>query len=130
MKLEGLTINFLGDSITEGYGTTGPDKVFHQVIEKDYKLKKAYNYGVGGTTIANQTNPSASTIWDYNFCVREDIMQKNADAVVVFGGTNDFGHGDAPFGKLDDNDNTTFCGGVNLLINKLKKIFQMQKLFL
>lgn len=34
MKLEGTIINFLSDSITEGCGTTAPDKVFHQLISE------------------------------------------------------------------------------------------------
>ncbi len=32
MELKDLKINFLGDSITEGHGTTGEGKVFHQII--------------------------------------------------------------------------------------------------
>ena len=54
MELKGLTVNFLGDSITEGHGTTGVDKVFHQIIKEKYNLKYANNYGMGGTQIARQ----------------------------------------------------------------------------
>lgn len=124
MNLEGLTINFLGDSITEGYGTTAGSKVFHQLIKEKYNMKHAYNYGVGGTRIARQTVPTKeSTKHDLTFELRADIMDRNADAVVVFGGTNDFGHGDAHFGTIDSTDTYTFCGAVNSLINKLKKDF-------
>ena len=129
MKLEGLTINFLGDSITEGCGTTGPDKVFHQLIKEKYNMKHAYNYGVGGTRIARQVIPEkVNTRWDLNFELRADIMDRNADAVVVFGGTNDYGHGDAPFGTIDSADAYTFCGALNSLINKLKKDFPNKKI--
>lgn len=129
MKLEGLTINFLGDSITEGHGTTAPEKVFHQIIKEKYNLKYAYNYGVGGTRIARQVVPEKEcTIWDLNFELRADIMNRDADAVVVFGGTNDYGHGDAPFGTMDSEDVYTFCGGVNSLINKLKNDFPNAKI--
>lgn len=41
MKLEGLTINFMGDSISEGHGTTSLDKVFHQIIKEKYNMKQA-----------------------------------------------------------------------------------------
>ncbi len=129
MKLEGLTINFLGDSITEGCGTTAPEKVFHQVIKEKYNMKYAYNYGVGGTRIARQIIPTKeNTKYDLTFEVRADVMERNADAVVVFGGTNDYGHGDAAFGTIDSEDPYTFCGAVNSLINKLKSDFANSKI--
>jgi len=55
-------------------------------------------------------------------------MDRNADAVVVFGGTNDYGHGDAPFGDVDSDDIYTFCGALNSLINKLQKDFKKAKI--
>lgn len=129
MELKGLTINFLGDSITEGRGTTGEDKVFHQIIKEKYGLEHAYNYGIGGTRIARQIVPSkVKPRHDLTFELRSDIMDRNADAVVVFGGTNDFGHGDAPFGNVDSEDIYTFCGAVNSLINKLKRDFSNAKI--
>jgi lysophospholipase L1-like esterase len=47
-------------------------------------------------------------------------MDPNADIVVVFGGTNDFGHGDAPFGTDQDETADTFCGALHVLYRKLK----------
>jgi len=120
MKLEGLTINFLGDSITEGCGTTSPDKAFHQLIKDKYNLKYAYNYGVGGTRIARQFEPSkGDTKYDLTFEIRAEVMDKNADAIVVFGGTNDYGHGDAPFGRFEDREETSFYGACHVLMRKL-----------
>ena len=58
MKLENLKITFLGDSITPGHGTTADDKIYHQIIKRDYNLADAYNCGIGGTRIAKQTSPS------------------------------------------------------------------------
>lgn len=129
MELKNLTVNFLGDSITEGYGTTAQDKVFHQIIKEKYNMKFAYNYGLGGTRIARQIVPSKeSTKYDLTFELRSEIMDQNADAIVVFGGTNDYGHGDAPFGTLDSEDKYTFCGAVNSLIKTLKQNFPQAKL--
>ena len=129
MELKNLTINFLGDSITEGHGTTAPYKVFHQIIKDKYNMKHAYNYGVGGTRIARQIVPTKeSTKFDLTFELRSEIMDKNADAIVVFGGTNDYGHGDAPFGTLESEDIYTFCGAVNSLIKTLKHNFPNAKL--
>ena len=38
------------------------------------------------------------------------------DAVVVFGGTNDYGHGDAPFGSFEDKTAATFCGATRFMM--------------
>ena len=35
-------------------------------------------------------------------------MDSDADVVVVFGGTNDFGHGDAKLGTFESRDPYTF----------------------
>ena len=65
MKAENLVINFLGDSITQGCGTTGPDKAFHAVLAKEMGFT-ANNYGVGGTRIANQ--PGGVADFSEYFC--------------------------------------------------------------
>lgn len=129
MELQNLIINFLGDSITEGHGTSAQDKVFHQIIKETYNMKHAYNYGLGGTRIARQIVPSKiSTKHDLTFELRSETMDPKADAIVVFGGTNDYGHGDAPFGTPDSEDIYTFCGAVNSLIKTLKQNFPQAKL--
>ncbi len=123
MKLEGMKFNFLGDSITEYYCASAPENAYHQVIMRKYGLAKAMNYGVSGTRIARQNAPSEKTSYDYTFEMRADIMDRDVDAVVVFGGTNDYGHGDAKFGSIDDECVNTYCGAINSLITKLKKDF-------
>ncbi len=129
MKLEGLTVNFLGDSITEGHGTSAANRVFHQLIKEKYGLSHAYNYGIGGTRIARQIHPTSdSTKWDLTFEIRAEIMDRKADAVVVFGGTNDYGSGDAPFGEYGSDDIYTFCGALNSLIKKLMRDFPNSKI--
>lgn len=122
MELRGLTINFLGDSITEGHSVEDiPNHRFDNVLKARCGLKEARNYGVGGTRIAHQFRPSAEARWDLNFCGRAEKMAPDADVVVVYGGTNDYGHGDAPFGKLGDRDRGTYCGAVWWLMDRLKK---------
>ena len=46
-------------------------------------------------------------------------MDPDADLIVVFGGTNDFDHGDAPFGTFEDRTNDTFCGALHVLCRSL-----------
>ena len=117
MDLNGKKILFLGDSITEGCGASDVSKCFVSLIaERENAICK--NYGIGGTRIAPQKNLAEGEV-DRYFATRVDDMIEDADVVVVFGGTNDFGHGDAPFGKIDDTDERTFCGAYHHLCRKL-----------
>lgn len=77
------------------------------------------NYGIGGTRIARQSKQSAEERWDKDFCSRVSTMQNEADAVVVFGGTNDYGHGDAPTGSMNDRTPDTFYGALHTLYSSL-----------
>ena len=43
----------------------------------------------------------------------------DGDITIIFGGTNDYGHGDAPFGSFTDRTEQTFCGAVHVLCEKL-----------
>ena len=46
-------------------------------------------------------------------------MDDDADAVVVFGGTNDYGHGNAPLGCFTDRTPETFYGACHYLFSGL-----------
>lgn len=117
MELKGTKINFLGDSITEGAGTSSHDKMFTMLIEREYGAI-CQNYGIGGTRIARQKTPTEEK-WDRDFISRVPEMDNDADIVVVFGGTNDFGHGDAPLGTMDDRTPYTFYGALHCLYTAL-----------
>lgn len=119
MKLEGIKANFLGDSITEGAGVRDIKDAYWNVLKDRYGLAVARGYGIGGTRIARQQAPSENSKWDLDFCSRVDEMDPDADLVVVFGGTNDFGHGDAPFGTNDDRTENTFYGACHVLMRSL-----------
>ena len=121
MELQGKIINFLGDSITEGVGVDNPDNIYHQRIKSQYGLLRANNYGIAGTRMAKQRVPSAIPSFDRFFASRIDELDPNADAVVVFGGVNDWIHGDAPCGKMTDRTADTFYGGLHVLYEGLIK---------
>ena len=107
MKLNGATVNFLGDSITEGVGASCECNRYTDVLAREFGLLRANNYGVSGSRIARQTVMTDEP-HDRDFCMRMSEMDENADAVVVFGGTNDYGHGDAPLGVPSDRTPFTF----------------------
>lgn len=118
MHLQGKTILFLGDSITQGCGASTPENGYVSVFQR---LSHAHvvNYGISGTRIARQKNLSENSDFDQNFLQRADTMQPNADVVVVFGGTNDFGHGDADLGDFQSRSEYTFYGAMHQLCEKL-----------
>lgn len=122
MELKGTAINFLGDSITEGAGTSGIGKRFTDILSSEYEII-SFNYGIGGTRIARQQNPSTEPVWDRDFISRVDEMEESSDVVVVFGGTNDYGHGDAPIGNFNDRTPDTFYGALHTLYTKLIEKF-------
>lgn len=129
MDLRGKKIVCLGDSITQGAGATKKENVYLEVCAKKLGAK-AVNFGVGGTRIAPQITPSAEAFCDEYFLLRAKKMDKDADLVVVFGGTNDFGHGDAPFGRIGDKDPATFCGAYDALIEYLMATYGKEKLII
>ena len=121
MELKGKTIDFLGDSITEGVGVTDwANNRYDNVLKKSCSLAATYNYGIGGTRLAHQRTPSEKPRHDLCFCGRVYDLNTDADIIVVYGGINDYLHGDAPFGQFGDTTPATFCGAVYFLMNFLR----------
>lgn len=112
-----LKINFLGDSITEGHGVEASESFVGLIAAQTGALCR--NYGIGGTRIAKQRIPSENPRWDLDFCSRVEQMNPDADIVVVFGGTNDYGHGDAVMGTMTDRTPNTFYGALHTLYTSL-----------
>ena len=122
MELKGKKINFLGDSITAGVGVPEPDGVlqmeyaFISLVAKKTGAE-CRNYGKGGTSIVKLT---WSERVDFNH--RADEMDRDADLVVIFGGTNDFGHCER-IGTPQDRTIDTFYGAVYSLFYKVVEMF-------
>lgn len=118
MELHHAKIAFLGDSITFGHGTTCQDARFtHLIAVREGAVCE--NFGISGTRLARQKKPSADPNFDRYFLSRVEDMPADADAVVVFGGTNDFGHGDAPLGEMADRTLDTYYGALHLTMQAL-----------
>lgn len=125
-------MNFLGDSITEGVGVEDcANNRYDNIIRKKCKLKAVYNYGIGGTRIAHQSKPSDKLRYDLCFCGRAYDLNPQSDIIVVYGGVNDYIHGDAPFGKIGDTTPAMLCGGVEFLMRLLKELYpEAKKIFI
>lgn len=117
---------FLGDSITEGAIVTSPEKSYVSTVQH-LTGYKCINEGISGTRIAKQTKLSTEDpLFDLDMSTRVNYLP-DADFAVFFGGTNDFGHGDALLGKKDDTTNDTFYGAVKLTFDALIKRFGIEK---
>ena len=114
-----MKLAFLGDSITEGYGASAIDLRYVEQVKKLLGAE-VINYGIGGTRLARQlARTSSSHAHDVDFNMRTPLLDKTADKIFVFGGTNDYGHGVAPIGNVGDYDAFTFHGAINMLFSTL-----------
>lgn len=125
MNVKGFKVNFLGDSITEGVGVSDiPNYRYDNYIAKMLGFSKVNTYAISGSRLAHQSYPSANPRYDLCFCGRAYGMDTSADMVVVYGGVNDYIHGDAPFGVIGDTIPSTYCGGVYFLMNYLRENYK------
>lgn len=122
-----MIINFLGDSITEQHCASCYEKCYVSLV--GFKLgAQVNNYGISGTRIASKIVTDLVNDQNNYFALRVDKMDPNADYVFVFGGTNDFGHGSAPIGEINDTTVDTFYGAMNHLIETLLKKYKKNHL--
>ena len=122
-----MKINFLGDSITAGAWLTSPDDKYTVLLCEKLGATEN-NYGISATRIARQTKPSENRSFDQDFLSRLSSLDETADFTFVFGGTNDYGHGDAPLGNADDKTPYTFYGAMNIMTEYLVGKFGKNKL--
>lgn len=123
MDIKGYKVNFLGDSITEGSGLTDMNDRYDKIVADNLGIAKINNYSISGTRLAHQSRPSIRPRYDLCFCGRAYDMDHTADMVIVYGGVNDYFHGDAPFGEMGDTIADTYCGAVYFLMNYLRETY-------
>ena len=122
-----MKLLFLGDSITQGVGASAPELCYVSLVGKRLGCE-VINYGVSGTRIGRQKYIFGTSIWNYDFRLRAEIMEDSADRVFVFGGTNDFGHGALHLGTPSACESGTFCSELRLLIECLIEKYGKEKL--
>ncbi len=120
MELKNKVIAFLGDSITQGVGVTNIENKYDIRLQKRFDFKRR-NYGLSGTRLAYQSTPTLDNPqFDLYFAGRAQPIPEDNDLIVVFGGTNDYGHGRALFGTFENKTPETYCGAIRFLIKILK----------
>ena len=107
----GRSAVFVGDSITAGSGTT---KTYYRYLEEALDLGSVTAMGVGGSCV--------SAYSDYGTGNQPLINRyqniPSADLIMVFMGTNDYGH-ETPLGTQADTKDATFYGALNTIIPAL-----------
>lgn len=114
MELKNKKMNVIGDSISEGVGVSCEENIFMNILGKKEGLSVVRNYGISGTRIAPQADDPQRS-----YVERFDKMDDDADIIVVFGGSNDYGHGIALLGTNDDRTPYTFYGACHTLFSGL-----------
>ena len=123
MELKGIKMAVLGDSITEGHGVADKKNIYYNVVARECGIRELYVDGISGTRFARQDEASEKPRHDIDFISRIEKIDADSDLVVVFGGTNDFGHGTAPLGTPEDKTPYTFWGACNLMCEMLIERF-------
>lgn len=123
-----MKIAFLGDSITEGVGASSFEFCYAQRVGKKLGCE-VLNYGLRGSRIARTTVANTYHRRDIDFNLRVPLFDKSVDKFFVFGGTNDYGHGCAPMGKIGDYGEYTFHGAVNKLFSTLLGMYGRDNVF-
>lgn len=116
--LYGLMWNAMGDSITEGSGTT---KSYSTFIAERAGIN-IRNYGVSNTAIARRNSSYTN-----DMSVRYVNMDDDADIVTVFGGTNDHGN-NIPIGEWGDSTVDTLYGAMKILCEGLINKYMGKKI--
>lgn len=119
-----LSYTALGDSITYGYtpNTDGVqmDKPYCSAVADILQLKSSSNLGISGSTLTDN--------W-YGMAKRIDTIPIKSDIISVFGGTNDWSH-NWPLGTINDADDSTIYGSLNVICSYLTTNFKDSFVFL
>ena len=67
MNVKGFKVNFLGDSITEGVGVSGPNCRYDNLVAEMLEFSATNNYSISGSRLAHQQYPSAKPRYDLCF---------------------------------------------------------------
>lgn len=120
MQLKDKKVVFLGDSITEGVGVSELKYRYTDVF-KEISDCEIFVDGISGSRIAPQKDGDMTVRQNQYFISRVPALPSNADFIVVFGGTNDFGHGNVPLGVFGDKTTDSFYGAMDTLCVSLIK---------
>ena len=92
---------------------------WHQLMTRN-DMQLVINDSYSGATVC--TDHSLPEISAYTERAKRSFSgETQPDYIFIFGGTNDYGHGDAPFGSWGDRTNDTFIGACHYLFSEMVK---------
>lgn len=119
IEIEGdIKINALGDSFTYGDKLKDRSRTFPNVVSGKCCASVLNEYGLNGSCVAGM-NPG-------KLLDRYPEMDRDANLILVLGGTNDYngaGKSGTPLGTFGDMTGATFYGGLNLMMCGLKQMY-------
>lgn len=122
------TMSVMGDSISNGF-VSGKDQI--EVEKRYYGIAASkHNMIIGNCSTINGTTISSTGNSSDTFISRVDMLDENADLIIIAGGTNDYALG-TPLGSLNDKQDTSFYGALYVLCQKLSsKFFDKKVVFI
>jgi len=126
LAMQGKKVVCLGDSMTEGVGTT---KTYSQYLKELCDFSQVTSYGLGGSCIAPKVDKEP--LWEeglLSFYERYEAMDGDADIVIVFGCVNDWVTG-RELGTMGDSGTNTFYGAVAALCEGLREKYPYAEIY-
>ena len=117
-----VKINFIGDSITEGFGgnqdADGRKISYVNYVQEALRFGEVCNNGRGSATIVAYDDNDERAIGAHE----DEFFVREYEIVVFYAGVNDFlaSPGVKDFGVLDDGTTEGYCGELQRLVNSMK----------
>ena len=103
---------FIGDSITYGAGIPDGSK-YYQLLDDLIDFSEVYVDAIAGSSYSSQATDSYTPIVERTINIPTD-----RDLIIIFAGTNDFGHS-TPLGTIEDTTDVSFYGAVTKTITDI-----------
>ncbi len=111
-KWHGKKVAFVGDSITYGVNTSNGN-IYYQLLNDDIGFSNVYADGIAGSCYSVSSNYGDSIT---PISQRWQNIPIDRDLIIIFAGTNDFGH-NTPLGTIADTTDISFYGALSVVIN-------------
>ena len=116
LSYQGVTATFVGDSITNGATLKSGEPIYWQLVQTALGFGNTIGMGVNGSCYSTKSD----------FGMEHEPLptryQKitQTDLIFLALGTNDFGR-NTPMGSIEDQEDISFYGAVNFILNELEK---------